>query len=81
MKNKSLHISYNKDYRSGRDYYSVIDNDCNIYGSFGHYEEADKYMKYYFDIETTMGEESKEDRLRREKAIKRNNKIDQILGQ
>lgn len=79
MKNKGLHISYNKDYRSGRDYYSVIDNDYNIYGSFGHYEEADKYIKYYLNYNDPY--ESREDRLRKEKAIKRNNKIDQILGE
>ena len=81
MKNKGLHISYNKDYRSGRDYYSVIDNDYNIYGSFGHYEEAHKYIKYYLGYDDPFEKESKEDRLRREKAIKRNKKIDQILGE
>ena len=40
-----------------------------------------KVMSYYVDIETEESEEEKNIRLAKEKAKKRNNKIDQLLGE
>jgi hypothetical protein len=71
----------NKDYRSGRDEYVVYYND--VYDrKYESYTEARTYIewmndRYYVSMDPY---ESREKRLAREKAIKRNNKIDQILG-
>ena len=71
----------NKDYRSGRDEYVVYYND--VYErKYESYTEARTYIewmndRYYVSMDPY---ESREKRLAREKAIKRNNKIDQILG-
>lgn len=71
----------NKDYRSGRDEYVVYYND--VYDrKYESYTEARTYIEYMNDRYYVSMDpyESREERLAREKAIKRNNKIDQILG-
>ena len=49
------------------------------YNDFGNYVDINDYIKEYGDW-TTYDPETKEERLAREKAEKRNDKIDQILG-
>ncbi len=65
-------------------YYEVKSND-GYYKKFGSYEDAKKWYtfasKYYMSIDPF--EESEEDRIEREareKAIRRNQRIDSILG-
>ena len=65
-------------------YYEVKSND-GYYKKFGSYEDAKNWntyaSKYYMSIDPC--EESEEDRIAREareKAIKRNERIDSILG-
>ena len=79
MKNKNLSIYSNKDYRTGRNYYSVVDVD-ERYVTFEYYDQAVAYVDYY-GYNPCDEIELSEDRLRREKAIRRNNKIYQILGE
>jgi hypothetical protein len=56
-------------------YYDL--NDVSI--DYGQYINITDYIKEYGDW-TTYDPETKEERLAREKAEKRNDKIDQILG-
>lgn len=73
-------IIRDKDYCSGRDEYVVYYNDLyeRKYESYSKSISYIEYMdKYYASMDPY---ESREERLAREKAIKRNNKIDQILG-
>jgi hypothetical protein len=62
-------------------YYEVKSND-GYYKKFGSYEDVKKwYSKYYMSIDSF--EESEEDRIvreAREKAIRRNERIDSILN-
>ena len=58
--------------------------DLNDYKTVTYGKYVDMLERYYFDIETETTEESKEEkdsRLAKEKAEKRNNKIDQLLGE
>ena len=71
----------NKIYKSG-DYYEVK-YDGGYRKSYKTYEESiNDIYKYYKDIKTMdmESELEKKSRIQREKALKRNNKIDQILG-
>lgn len=74
-------IIRDKDYRSGRDEYIVACDD-RFERRFKYYDQARLYIEYIHDkyILSMDPVESREERLAREKAIKRNNKIDQILG-
>jgi hypothetical protein len=49
------------------------------YNDYVNYVDINDYIKEYVDW-TTYDPETKEERLAREKAEKRNDKIDQILG-
>ena len=58
--------------------------DLNDYKTVTYGKYVDMLERYYFDIETETTEESKEEkviRLAKEKSEKRNNKIDQLLGE
>jgi len=58
--------------------------DLNDYKTVTYGKYVDMLERYYFDIETETTEESKEEkviRLAKEKAEKRNNKIEQLLGE
>jgi hypothetical protein len=58
--------------------------DLNDYKKVTYGKYVDMLERYYFDIETETTEESEEQkdiRLAKEKAEKRNNKIDQLLGE
>lgn len=73
------------DYRSGVDYYILVnDREHREYGKFRTYREATEYARYYVEriYADPYGESESERQARilREKAKKRNNKIDQILG-
>lgn len=74
-------IIRDKDYRSGRNEYIVYNND-RLDRKFESYNQARMYIEYVNDRYYVSVDpyESREERLAREKAIKRNNKIDQILG-
>ena len=74
-------IIRDKDYRSGIDEYIVYNND-RFDRKFESYNQARMYIEYVNDRYYVSVDpyESREERLAREKAIKRNNKIDQILG-
>ena len=50
------------------------------YNDYGQYVNITDYIKEYNGDWTTYNPETKEERLAREKAEKRNDKIDQILG-
>lgn len=68
-------------YKSG-DYYEVK-YDGGYSKSYKTYEESiNDIYKYYKDIKTMdmESELERKSRIQREKAVKRNNKIDQILG-
>jgi len=73
-------IIRDKDYRSGIDRYIVYSNG-RPERKFESYNEARMYIEYVNDryYASVDPYESREERLAREKAIKRNNKIDQIL--
>lgn len=73
-------IIKDKDYRSGKDSYIVACDD-RFKRKFEYYDQARLYIEYIHDkyILSMDPAESREERLAREKAIKRNNKIDQIL--
>lgn len=74
-------IIRDKDYRSGREEYVVYYNGvCDR--KYESHSEAWSYIEYMNDRYYVSMDpyESREERLAREKAIKRNNKIDQILG-
>ena len=73
-------IIRDKDYRSGIDEYIVYNND-RFDRKFESYNQARMYIEYVNDRYYVSVDpyESREERLAREKAIKRNNKIDQIL--
>lgn len=59
-------------------YYDV--NDVSI--DYGKYIDINDYMSEYYDDWTeTKPSETEEERLAREKAIERNNKINQLLGE
>ena len=80
-----FHIIRDKDYRSGRDYYVVVnERDHRKYGKYDSYYEAREFVQYYIDRtyakEYHESESERSARLLREKAQNRNNKIDQILG-
>jgi hypothetical protein len=56
-------------------------NKYNTYNNdYGNYVDINDYIKEYGDW-TTYDPETKEERLAREKAEKRNDKIDQLLGE
>ena len=58
--------------------------DLNDYKTVTYGKYVDMLERYYFDIETETTEESEEQkdiRLAKEKAEKRNNKLDQLLGE
>jgi hypothetical protein len=58
--------------------------DYMIYGldkSESNYSDLYNQVLSYYDIETEESEEQKARRLAKEKADKRNNKIDQLLGE
>ena len=59
-------------------YYDV--NDVSI--DYGQYIDISEYMSEYYNYNwsETKPSETEDERLAREKAKKRNNKIDQILG-
>lgn len=62
--------------------YYEVKSDDGYYKKFGNYEDAKNWYtfasKYYMSIDPF--EESEEDRIAREKAIKRNERIDELLG-
>lgn len=72
-------IIRDKDYCSGQEY--VVDYNDVYVRKYESYNQSRTYIEYndrcYISVDTY---ESTEERLAREKAIKRNNKIDQILG-
>lgn len=74
-------IVRDKDYRSGITEY-IIYNNGRPERKFESYNQARMYIEYVNDRYYVSVDpyESREERLAREKAIKRNNKIDQILG-
>jgi hypothetical protein len=55
-------------------------NTYSTYNDYGNYVDINDYIKEYGDW-TTYDPETKEERLSREKAERRNNKIDQLLGE
>jgi hypothetical protein len=70
---------YYKDIFGGTKY-----GDYMIYGldkSESNYSDLYNQVLSYYDIETEESEEQKARRLAKEKADKRNNKIDQLLGE
>ncbi len=73
MKNKKLQI------RSNGDCYFIIDEDYYTYKKFNYYDQAVEYLKYYYGTDPIF--ESSESISRRQTAIKRSNRIDQILGE
>ena len=52
----------------------------DVYKDYSQYVDINDYIKEYGDW-TTYDPETKEERLSREKAERRNNKIDQLLGE
>ena len=77
-----MNEEYYKDIFGGTKY-----GDYLVYGldkSESNYSDLYNKVKLYYDIETIVSEESEEQkaiRLAKEKAEKRNNKIDQLLGE
>jgi hypothetical protein len=70
---------YYKDIFGGTKY-----GDYMVYGldkSESNYSDLYNQVLSYYDIETEESEEQKARRLAKEKADKRNNKIDQLLGE
>ena len=56
-------------------------NTYSTYNDYSNYVDINDYIKEYnYGDWTTYDPETKEERLAREKAENRNNKIDQILG-
>jgi len=61
--------------------YSTYNDYDNDYKDYGQYINITDYVKEYnYGDWTTYDPETKEERLAREKAEKRNDKIDEILG-
>jgi len=54
--------------------------DLNDYKTVTYGKYVDMLERFYYDIETIVTEESEEQKAK-EKAEKRNNKIDQLLGE
>ena len=70
---------YYKDIFGGTKY-----GDYMVYGldkSESNYSDLYNKVKLYYDIETEESKEERDIRLAKEKAEKRNNKIDQLLGE
>lgn len=70
---------YYKDIFSGTKY-----GDYMVYGldkSESNYSDLYNQVLSYYDIETEESKEERDIRLAKEKAEKRNNKIDQLLGE
>ena len=74
-----MNEEYYKDIFGGTKY-----GDYMVYGldkSESNYSDLYNKVKLYYDIETEESKEERDIRLAKEKAEKRNNKIDQLLGE
>ena len=71
---------YYKDIFGGTKYGDYLVYDLDKSSDYSDYSDLYNKVKYY-DIETEESKEERDIRLAKEKAEKRNNKIDQLLGE